>query len=185
MVTKVNCKALWLSVLFFAALAFPATAATLTVQEPVSGQLLGQIVNPGFVVLCDGPVNSDSTGCTQPSAGSDTLVFQNVFNSAGAPVDTNMLFCSDIADGSDPGDISIAGCTLIRGTPTFLAIPEANFEQGQELTVYTPTANQAGGGTGNTYNLISDTSQVPEPGSLVLIGSGLVALAYRLRSRIR
>jgi hypothetical protein len=141
MVTKVKCKASWLSGLFFAALAFPAPAATLTVQEPVTGQLLGQIVNQGFVLLCDGAVNNDSTGCATPSAGSDTLVFQYVLNSAGAPVDTNMLFCSDFADGSDPGDIVIAGCTLIRGTPTFLAIPEANFEQGQELTVYTPTAD--------------------------------------------
>jgi len=65
-------------------------------------------------------------------------------------------------------------------------IPEANFENGVELTIYSPTTTQPGGGTGNTYQLISDTtmSTVPEPGSLVLMGFGLAVLLLLHRRRV-
>jgi PEP-CTERM motif len=171
--------------------AFPlsATALPLLVQleEPEFGQLLGQVVNPGFVLLCDGAVNSDATGCTPREAVSDVLVFEPLFGPAGAQINTNMLFCSNfLNEPADPGDSSIAGCTLIRGTPTFFAIPETT--HADDVTIYMPTATQpGGGGTNNTYRLISDHFVVPEPGALLLLATGLAGLAvsrYR-RSRIR
>ena len=66
-----------------------------------------------------------------------------------------------------------------------LNIDEVTFANGVEGAIYTPVAGQpgfvAGASCPVTYVLISDT---PEPSSLLLLGSGLVAVAGALRPRL-
>jgi len=93
--------------------------------------------------------------------------------------DGTLIFYSDNIDGFDaPGDTPSPPGAFYANTVTLTEVgPEGN-----NGATYAPTANQPGfgifGGQATTYVFISD-SQIPEPGTMCLIGGGLAILIVR------
>lgn len=93
------------------------------------------------------------------------------------------MFYSDSIDGFDAlGDTPSPPGAFY---PNTISIDEVTLTNGIDGAVYTPTARQPGfvaGAAGPVnYVLISDA---PEPSSLLLLGSGLVAAAGAVRLRL-
>ncbi len=106
------------------------------------------------------------------------------FNPAGTGspgYHASLLFYSDNLDGFDDlGDTPGPPQLLYRNNLTIL---EVGMEGGIEGAIYTPHEGQPGfvPGFAVTYNLISDVTAIPEPSSMLLLGTGLFGVVARLR----
>ena len=96
-----------------------------------------------------------------------------------------LVFYSNPLDGLDSLADSLTGPSA--GYPNFIVLPEVPIGGGNVGAIYTPTAGQpgfvAGVGPVVTYNIISDSSTVPEPGAYALLGSLGLSGAALLRRR--
>jgi len=138
----------------------------LTTAPPVG------IVTAGDVVICEATVSCSSS--TPQSQWSDVLVFYSSastpFNIADVSLDANtaMVF-SDGLSGAD----SLA---------TFLATTGGLVSSNATFWTENPTGLTSIGGV---YFINSpETVATPEPGSLLLLGSGLLGIALKLRRKL-
>jgi PEP-CTERM motif len=110
---------------------------------------------------------------------SDIILF-----SAPPPGSTqsSVLYCSDNFDGTDlTADFVPLNTCNKTGVP-FVLLLEPREGRNQVIS-YIPTAGQPGFADPVTYIIKGDAATTPEPGSLLLLGSGLCALARRIRRR--
>jgi hypothetical protein len=127
---------------------------------------------PGVLALCE-------TAVPCLGVSSDLFLWTAVNNAAGQQIATNFAFCSDTSDGSDGGDIFIAGCSDLTVAQfqamNNFSILEALPVNGVESTPYTPLAGQPGFNpvANPSFILISD---VPEPSTILLLGGALIGL---------
>jgi hypothetical protein len=96
---------------------------------------------------------------------------------------SSILYCSasTVSDGKDSfaDVVPLSACTPGLGE-VILVEPAEGLNQ---TIVYTPTASQPGFADPVTYIINGDAATLPEPGSLLLLGSGFCALVGRIRRR--
>jgi hypothetical protein len=183
---------------FVAALSAPPGFAAVVTFGPVfegkayrlvdtNGADIANIVLGGLG-LCDQPAAGGACNVDTPSLPegegilnqSDKILWVAILGVTGGRIGTGLLLCSD--SGNDGGDNAVTSpaswnnpvdCNASPWTQLTRFVFESGPVQGVETTPWTPTAADPGFWPGNTttYNLISD---VPEPLSLMMIGSALL-----------
>lgn len=144
---------------------------TFTVNEGVVNTGFGTVA-AGDVILCEsGTVCNDTT----PSTWSDVLVFYNSANSPFTPdatQDATLAFVFSDSDGSLATFLAnTAGGTSLSSNHVVIT------ENPTGPTTYCPTCI-------NTYIVNSPENVVPEPGSLMLLGSGLLGMVGVFRRKL-
>jgi hypothetical protein len=93
-----------------------------------------------------------------------------------------VIFYSDNIDGAN--DIGDTPSPPLAFYDNLIFLQEVGPE-GNNFTLYTPTAGQPGFVPGQTvtYRFISDGSAVPEPATLLLLGTGLAGIGAGMRNR--
>jgi len=110
----------------------------------------------------------------------DVIRFNPAGTAAGYPA--SLLFYSDNVDGFDSlGDTPSPPGVLYTNV---VSIPELGVEGGVQNALYTPGPTDPGfvPGFAVSYNFVSDT---PEPGTLGLLGTGLISLVGVVRRKLK
>jgi hypothetical protein len=131
---------------------------------------LGRITTAGDVVICETASPCDDTNT---SNWSDVLVF---YNSANTPF---------VADSTQDANAAVVFSDSLTGTyslANFLANYGGVLSSNHVLIVENPTGPTTYGG-GYVINS-AETTATPEPGSLLLLGSGLLGLAGFRRKKL-
>lgn len=174
-----RCLKIWALVGMVLAMSSMAFADTVTIDEnnytfilPFNDAVVGGLH------LCDGAVGSDGVSCV--SQISDIVAWRNDAYTKGSDITTQSVYMYSYGDADSPADITGTKFPAVKGVALYLAEPP--LVNGAETLIYTPTADQPGyeiGGDGKpvTYQITSDTTAVPEPPTLMLLGIGLLGLA--------
>ena len=149
--------------LFTLALAASANASTITIHES-SPAPISPDATYGAVVLCDGPVQGNGL-CGAP--GDTTVISDYVFFGNGAAT----IFSSD--------EGALYQYDLPNNVRYFQEIAFLDSSTGLD---YTPGQGDPGDdGQGTSYHIVSDEAPVPEPGTMALVGLGLLGVGARRR----
>jgi hypothetical protein len=184
--------------------------ATISMNGGPATTLIGtMIVDPtapvgsGAMVLAYSlpePVVSGTVAFGEPgsTAPSDWLRFTNasgVVNGGSTGTGTLMLFYSDVETGdTSPADVgppptkagdNTFACPITSSPICFITEGSTGSTEGNNGFDYRPggVACVSGNCSNNQYVGISDVTATPEPTSLVLLGSGLVAMGLLVRRR--
>ena len=165
----------------------PCTAGTTNTSFSVSAQalntniandpgitILNAFVVPGTVVLCE---SVSPCLLNSPTTWSDVIQFFDLANGGGS--------AAQVFADNEAGVVLPPGFTPSANAVSLLEI-QTGFGDDRDFTSYTPSA-------GTTYTIHSDCAgagceipdpETPEPSTLMLLGSGLVAggLLHRLRA---
>jgi hypothetical protein len=131
---------------------------------------------PGDVILCQSALNAAGTDCINLANRSD-IIFINTRNFGGT---INADLYSDLGenggeDFSDKTRINVNAQFPDPLEPTRGLVNPIALLEGSGRVTYSPHDGQAGFFAGNSYVFLSD-SEIPEPGTLVLLGSGAALL---------
>ena len=100
------------------------------------------------------------------------------------------LFTLALADGGQNADVNAVAWNINEGVPGLTSSATALYNQVTSMQTYpgisgvvffVPTANQTGWTDGVPQTFLGST---PEPGTLLLLGSGLIGLAGNLRRKM-
>jgi hypothetical protein len=137
----------------------------------------------------------NGSGGNGAGTGPISLTFSTPVFGAGAWIDadTNGTYTATIAAYNAGGLIftSSGQTSDSSGDPLFLGVLDSTAEITQIVLTLTscPGCGQPGNDTGDfamdTLLMTDQTSSVPEPSSVLLLGSGLVGMAWTLRRRSR
>lgn len=136
---------------------------------------------------------ASSTFCAVPLG--DVFTFTQTFDITGAPSGTYTLYV--LADDStsvkvDSTTLMAAGTELCNTsgdpsvnciTPTAIVIPLADLTTGVNTLSFSVVQNLADSEFGLNFDLQQTASGVPDPGTLVLLGSGLIGVGLLRRRR--
>jgi hypothetical protein len=187
-------KCIVISTIALCCLPLIAYAAVITLDEggiPTSRADVPANTFPGDVILCDSALNAAGTDCVNLADRSD-IIFINTRNFGGGH---NADLYSDPGHGEDFSDRTRINVNAEFPDPLDPTRPLFNTIALLESSVvgvlgipYAPNrVGQAGfffnGVDFNSYVFISDIEPIPEPGSLALLGSGLLlaGIVYRRR----
>jgi hypothetical protein len=182
-----------LAVALFASIVSPAMAGPVIVFDENGNGFIDGVASPGFIST--DPISGINT-LTYNFGGvsGDVLVTEpNQPNAADSDllrwIGGALYVFSDVESGEPPGLADVGIPTQLQ-TNMLMATETGLFgnpyAEGLNGIVYTPLAGQPGDmGNGVTYIFVSDGS-IPEPASMVVLGSGIaiVALFSVLRRRL-
>lgn len=190
-----------IALLFVLSLTLPSVAAVANMQFtglPTGNSYFGIASYPYDLSVNGGPNQwMMCLGYNEHITGGET--WQATVSSVGSlDVNTHLLdyeaaflFKLAVADHGSDSDLNAAAWWLFEGSPSltpgaqFLVTLAQNqtYEQGEfpDVILYTAIPGTENGNLGTAQNFLSST---PEPGTLVLLGSGMIGAASLLRRKL-
>jgi hypothetical protein len=163
----------------------PSTAnvssSTNTLTETATVTLTGVFLGPNFIGESDTLVLTELPGLTDPS---DVIIVSRLRAAGAGTPETgiSIVFRSD-APGAPP--LPTCNTPGVRCQPEFNPGTTTTANPFFNLPIFTDVAGTMGITGGLQINAFSDAEGVPEPTTLLLIGSGLVGLGALRYKRIR
>ena len=158
----------------FSATAVAPLTFSFTIHEGID-YILPELVVPGDLVLCEGS-GAPRLNCGGANPGQSDIV--HFFTVGGVSHVIEYTPLREMGDG-DPNDVLWPFGSDAFGNAINLTNPvvfnETVNEGGDEIFIYRAA--------GNVYTIYSDEAPIPEPSTLLLLGSGLLGVAAKVRRR--